>query len=192
MSTSMSESAANLPTADSSLAAAPSPAPADAGLAGGKRGSQRFGNRPARWAIAFVATCLIVGVGYLVIRTQGFVSGTEFSPTHFQQREFEFYEIPLLHWQITPIHRSAGTPPTATYIRQKSLIPAPMGVPSDWHLASHSRGLSEQKPADAQLLLWQLTLRADGDPFWRQWSIDHPQHAKLLWPWVQRLAEREL
>ena len=43
---------------------------------------------------------------------QGNISGTEFSPTHFQQRDFGFYEIPLIHLQISPIKRSASTPST--------------------------------------------------------------------------------
>jgi hypothetical protein len=131
-------------------------------------------------------------VVFIVIRTQGFVSGHEFSPTHFQQRKFSFYEIPLIHLQITPIKRSGTTPRTATYVRQNSLITPAPGTPTTWHLVAISRGLTGSTPADANLLMDQLSLRAGGDEYWRKWSIDHPKQAKILWPVIQRLAEREL
>ena len=82
---------------------------------------------------------LLIFVLFIVIRTQGFVSGQEFSPTHFQQREFSFYEIPLIHLQITPIKRSGSTPSTATYVRQNSADHAPYRRPHHWHLVSLSR-----------------------------------------------------
>lgn len=123
---------------------------------------------------------------------QGHVTGQEFSPTHFQVREFSFYEIPLLHIQITPIKRADITPKSATFVRQKSLIPKPNGPPTTWHLVALTRGMSGTTPADAQLLYDHLKPSIDGNDFWRQWSIDHPQHAAQLWPVIQRLAEREL
>lgn len=129
---------------------------------------------------------------FIVIRTQGFVSGQEFSPTHFQLREFSFYEIPLLHIQITPIKRAGATPRTAIYVRQNALIRPGTGAPNIWHLVSISRGLTGSTPADANLLMDQLNLQTAGDEFWRKWSIDHPKHAKILWPVIQKLAEREL
>ena len=129
----------------------------------------------------------------VVIRTQGFVKGYEFSPTHFQKREFSFYEIPLIHLQITPIKRLAVTPSTATYVRQNALITPHTGVPTVWHLVSLSRGLTGSTPADAKLLLDQLELLDHGgDDYWIQWSKKDPKQAKVLWPFIQRLAEREL
>ncbi|MGI9473148.1 MAG: hypothetical protein ACR2NZ_16520 [Rubripirellula sp.] len=143
-----------------------------------------------RWITVF-ATVVIVIVLLIVIRTQGFVSGYEFSPTHFQQRRFSFYEIPLIHLQITPIRRSSATPATATYVRQNALITPHTGVPTVWHLVSLSRGLTGATPADANLLLDQLEL-SSGKDYWTDWSKKHPKRAKVLWPYVQRLAEREL
>lgn len=142
-----------------------------------------------------MAVCSVVVltlVLFAVIKTQGFVSGREFSPTHFQLREFSFYEIPLLHLQITPIKRSGATPRTATYVRQNGLIKPGTGAPTIWHLVSISRGLTGSTDADANLLIDQLNLQHAGDEFWRQWSIDHPKRASILWPVVQKLAEREL
>ncbi|MCP4888420.1 MAG: hypothetical protein P1U77_12350 [Rubripirellula sp.] len=144
-----------------------------------------------RWfvGIAFLAVMVVI---FFVIRAQGYVEGVEFSPTHFQQRQFSFYEIPLIHSQITPIRRTSATPRTATYVRQSGLIPTAFGPPTDWHLVSISWGLSASKPADAQLLVDQLELSTGSSDYWRDWSKDHPQHAKVFWPVIQKLAIREL
>lgn len=137
-------------------------------------------------------TALFVMVGFFVIRTQGSVSGTEFAPTHFQQREFSFYEIPLIHLQITPIKRISLTNDTARYLRQKSLIKTPPGVPAVWHLAELSNVLSGQNSAPPMLLVDQLNMHHRNKSFWLEWSKSHPAHAAILWPAVQRLAKREL
>ncbi len=129
---------------------------------------------------------------FVIVKTQGYVSGREFSPTHFQQRDFSFYEIPLIQLQITPIKRKGSTPQTAVYLRQNSLIKTYTGVPKIWHLVSISRGLTGSTPADANLLLDQLNLRSSGDAYWRKWSMDHAKHAQVLWPVVQKLSQREL
>ena len=144
-----------------------------------------------RW-FTVVATIVTLLVVFLVVRTQGYVSGREFSPTHFQQRDFSFYEIPLLHIQITPIKRSSATPATAIYVRQNGLITTPAGTPKYWHIVSLSRGLTGTTPADAGLLMDQMELGSSGDEYWRTWSKDHPQHAKILWPLIQKLSIREL
>ena len=130
--------------------------------------------------------------GFFVIRTQGYVSGVEFAPSHFQIRDFSFYEIPLLQHQITPIHRKTHSSATATYLRQKSLIPLTGGPAKTWHLVSISRGLTGTTPADASFLVDQMKLRFGGKDYWRQWSIDHPAKAALFWPKIQKLAGREL
>ncbi len=145
------------------------------------------------WVSVLGGLFAIVIVG-IVVRTQGRVSGVEFTPTHFQQREFSFYEIPILHLQITPIKRRSSTPATALYLRQNSLVKIAKGPPTDdsWHVVSVSRGLAGQRPIDAKLLVDQLEAQPQSDPFWEKWSIDNPEHAKVLWPVIQKLAQREL
>ena len=130
--------------------------------------------------------------GFFIIRTQGYVSGVEFAPSHFQTRDFSFYEIPLLQHQITPIHRKTRSGETATYLRQKSLIPLTGRPAETWHLVSISRGLTGTTAADASFLVDQMKLNKAGKEFWRQWSINFPAKAALLWPKVQKLADREL
>ena len=158
------------------------------------KGSSKSGGnrRSARKWIIGSATILMLLAGFFVIRTQGYVSGTEFAPTHFQTRTFNFYEIPLLHVQITPIVRSIRTDATAQYLLQKSLIPLVQGSAQTWHLANLSRGLTGSRAADASFLVDQLLIESGGSAHWKKWSVDHPKLASELWPIVQKLAKREL
>ncbi len=134
--------------------------------------------------------CLLLVV--VVVFLMGNVTGTEFAPSHFQTREFSFYEIPFLHVQITPIKRKDVTGPAARQIRTNAWISAPRGKPpSQWHIVSLSRGPSTT-PAIASLLTENISLRDANGPFWETWNKDHPKRAAVLWPIVQRLAEREL
>ncbi len=157
--------------------------------------SPRHGQRNRKsirnWGTA-AGMILVLLVGIFVIRTQGHVSGVEFAPSHFQTRQFSFYEIPLLQLQITPIYRKTTTNKTATYLRQKSLIQSTRGPAQTWHLVSLSRGLTGSTAADASFLIDQLELSSAGKDYWRQWSIDHPAKATLVWPIIQKLADREL
>jgi hypothetical protein len=149
-------------------------------------------NRSVRRWVTAGSVVVVLFLLFIIIRTQGSVSGTEFSPSHFQLRSFSFYELPLIHVQLTPIKRTGKTPKTATYVRQTGLIKPATGTPTTWHLVSLSRGISGETPADANLLIEHLNLRSVADDYWRQWSIDHPKLAKILWPKIQTLAEREL
>lgn len=140
--------------------------------------------------IVTILACTLLVLG--IVATQGHVSGEEFAPSHFQSRHFSFYEIPVLHLQVSPISRSGTTGGTATTIRQTSLIRTPKGTPKIWHLVSISRGVTGNTPADAKLLVDQLAMQQDGSDFWSVWNKKYLSHAKVLWPVVQRLAEREL
>ena len=142
--------------------------------------------------IIIAASVVLLVVGFFVIRIQGWVRGAEFSPTHFQQRDFSFYEIPLIHLQITPIRRSGSTPNAANFLRQKGLITAPLGQPAYWHLVSMQRGFADPSEADAKLLVDQLELEHNGALYWQKWTNDHPKSASIVWPIIQKLAEREL
>ncbi|WP_233903197.1 hypothetical protein [Stieleria maiorica] len=127
-----------------------------------------------------------------VVAIKGSVSGTEFAPSHFQTRQFSFYEIPFFHVQITPITRTDTTGPLARQIRAKGWISIVRGKkPSHWHLVSLRRGPTNT-PAVAGLLTDTMQLQDSGGPFWVGWNNDHPNRASVLWPAVQRLAEREL
>lgn len=154
--------------------------------------SAKTGDRTVKVLIIIACAVVLLVVGFFVIRVQGSVSGSEFSPTHFQQREFSFYEIPLIHLQITPIRRSAAAPSTGNFLRQKGMIKTPQGQPADWHLVSITRGFGNPIDADPHLLIEQIRMEQESELYWRTWSIDHPKLAGVLWPVIQKLAEREL
>lgn len=142
--------------------------------------------------ISLIAALVLGLLSLVLIRTMGQVQGEEFSPTHFRTRTFSFYEIPLIHWQITPVHRSVSTPTAAVLLTQRQWIQAPPGDPAVWHVVSVRRGIEASQDADAALLVNQLRLRGDAGSNWRKWSLDHPERAAVLWPAIGKLAEREL
>ncbi|MCO8121726.1 hypothetical protein NHH03_08260 [Stieleria sp. TO1_6] len=140
------------------------------------------------WVCCVLCTLLMAGV----ILVKGHVTGSEFAPSHFQTRDFSFYEIPFLHLQITPIRRNVATDPTARQIRGASLITVPRGKPpTTWHLVELWRGPTGT-PAIAGLLTAELGLEGSQGLFWKQWNQQFPARASVLWPVVQRLAQREL
>jgi hypothetical protein len=127
-----------------------------------------------------------------VVMIKGKVSGREFAPSHFETREFTFYEIPLFHLQITPIGRKNTTGPLERQLRANGWITVPRGQnATDWHLVTLWRG-PIGGDAVASLLTRELQLRGPSGPFWPSWNSDYPQRASKLWPTVQRLASREL
>jgi hypothetical protein len=144
-----------------------------------------------RWWIVGMTT---LGVGLLLfgfVRVQGEVEGEEFSASHFQLRSFRFIEIPYLHLQVSPIRRKSIRCETATYLKQKGLISIPSEEPRQWDLITISRGIGDAQPADALFLTESLQLKSHGN-LWETWSESHPKLAKILWPAVQKLAQREL
>ncbi|MEM6690412.1 MAG: hypothetical protein AAF664_13350 [Planctomycetota bacterium] len=137
---------------------------------------------------AILTLLVIVGGVWL----GGRVHGSEFSPSDFSIREFHFYEVPLLHTQITPIKRTTRTLGFPRYLVAQSLIDSSKSDPPVWHLASIGRGGTAPEDADAGLLVDQFNLTIDGKEFWRTWSDDHPKIAAVLWPVIQDLAYEEL
>lgn len=130
----------------------------------------------------------------LVTLLVGKVEGTEFAPTHFTSRTFSFWELPLVHLQISPIRREPEMTPVTNYLRSQNLVSVPKQPPGqgEWHLVEIRRGIGLSSPADAEILTSYLKLEDAKGPIWEQWSTQHPSAARVFWPVVQRLAEREL
>ena len=153
--------------------------------------------KPASLSPAWFAAIIVLVIACVLAigtTTQGHISGEEFSPTHFQSRTFEFYQIPLLKLQVSPVWRTNTTLPTSVYLASSGLISVPVTPPAKWDLVRLSwRHANNRFNADAALLVDWLTLENTTNVcFWEQWSKDHPAAAKKLWPVVQQLAEREL
>lgn len=129
---------------------------------------------------------------------QGSVSGSEFSPRNFQAREFHYWEIPLVHLQVSPIKRHGSGSVLTRYLTSARLIDSKsenstrsQDLTNDpWHLVRWSRSGRLISQADAELLVSHLEGPLADQ--WHQWSKDHPEQAKVLWSVVQRLALREL
>jgi hypothetical protein len=161
--------------------------------------AKKKAGRGWRATVIAIVCCGVAAMLGLVLLLFGSVTGIEFSPTHFETRQFSVREIPWLQTQITPIRRVNSQSATARYLIAQSLIQPTKGVPSDWHLVQLSRGGFEVSDSDAKLLTDQLDLyvytatsSSSATSFWHQWSIDEPEKAKILWPIIQRLAIREL
>lgn len=134
-------------------------------------------------------TLLVIAAGVWI---GGRVEGSEFSPSDFSVREFQFYEVPILHTQITPIKRTKRTLDLPRYLAAQSLIDPAKKDPPIWHLASIGRAGTALENADAALLVDQFELAVNGQEFWRTWSEDHPAAAGVLWSVIQDLAYEEL
>ena len=123
----------------------------------------------------------------------GFVAGEEFAPESFARRSFWYYEIPLLHIQITPIDRDDETNELERYLRaQKYVAPSPPPSPR-WDMVRVAQGATEVYQGDAAILCAYLdAVDQDGKFFWKLWSEQHPELARILWPAVARVAAQQL
>ena len=120
------------------------------------------------------------------------MQGVEFAPSHFRAREFQFYEIPFLQIQISPIQRTSHELPIVSFLRKNNYVVRPKDKPKVWHVVSIHRGGSGTLPGDAKLLIDQLNLHQGSGILWVNWSEKNPAKAAMLWPTIQKLAGREL
>lgn len=127
-----------------------------------------------------------------VVMIFGWVSGVEFSPTHFEARQFSFLEIPLVQLQISAIRRDRITPDLNSYLATSSLITRPATPPDTWHLVELRRWALAPVDGEAKHLTRCLDYQTPGGSgsgsFWKAWSQQHPEAAGILWPRVQGLA----
>jgi hypothetical protein len=149
--------------------------------------------RRIRLWVSIGSGVIISGILGLVVAIQGYVSGLEFAPSHFQSRQFSFYEIPVVHWQITPIQRKVAKDEVLDFVRLSNWVPTAKGQPTQWHLVSLAGVTQSSRPNDPALLIDAVK----GNPWtkenpWYKWSTDHPKNAAVLWPQIQTLAQREL
>jgi len=185
-------------TSSSDTAVSPIATPPSQSSGSGRSRVRRSGSsRSGRFWLVSVSGGLIVLFLAGIVYFLGRVQGREFSPSHFELRQFSFTEIPLLRLQITPINRVSQSSGLQSYLSTSALISRPVGQPTDWHVVELSRFGGISLPADAKLLTDFLetdTSRysVQTQVHWHQWSIQNPKHAAVLWPVIQKLAKREL
>lgn len=139
-----------------------------------------------------MAALLVIGsVCVSLVAMFGSVEGTEFCPQTFERRQFSLLEIPWVGIPIRNPTRDDITGSVETYlVTEKFWIPDQVTTP-DWQLVELHRGLGEPTKGDAALLTAYLDARFDdGKHVWQQWSDEHVDLAKVLWPAVGEAARR--
>jgi hypothetical protein len=150
-----------------------------------------------RRATARLLTAFLVlagGLFVVVLGTllSGGVSGEEFAPDTFEHRAFVYFELPLLHIQVSPVRRFVERLPLARLLVDQHYI-ATKNPPSRWDfVVSHRLGEISRR-GDARILSGYLGAWDPHDPpRWQVWTTEHPAMAKILWPAIAKLAQQEL
>lgn len=126
-----------------------------------------------------------VAIGTLV---SGFVVGTEFSPDTLDARDFAYYELPIIHMQVTPIQRTVRTPAVSTSLLSSKLVTqTSSGDGPRWDLSHVVGGGALRRRGDAELLLTYLESKTFD---WETWTTNHPELAKEFWPLIFQVARR--
>lgn len=152
-----------------------------------------------KWTIRIfggLATLLIIaGVVTFVTFTFGRVEGEEFSPDDFTRRRFHYFELPIVGFKVTPIHRQSTTGELEKQLLKKKFLARRKVKAEDkqWDLVHIARGVRPASEGDSTILCDYLDLRGDnGDLLWLKWTEAQPALAKILWPAVADAARREL
>lgn len=123
----------------------------------------------------------------------GSVRGEEFSPDSFKRRKFAYLELPLVRYQITPIHHTDTTNDLEKYLATQKLFAKPTKPDNRWDLVLASEGRRRHEQGDARILCQYLdAINEDGDNVWLKWSEDNVKLAKVVWPAVAKVARQEL
>lgn len=152
------------------------------------------------WLLRIGSVVLALAVGFIfllfTVLMFGLVEGEEFAADTFKRRTFTYYEIPLLHWQVTGIQRDDSAGQLEEHLAKKKLIGPPntkQNRKTRWDLVSSNRTESNSPICDANILCSYLDQRnADKSLSWLVWSKKKTELAKVLWPAVAELARREL
>jgi hypothetical protein len=138
--------------------------------------------------LVLVAMCLIS----VPMLEYGVVTAEEFSPARFHRRSYHYWEIPLIHVQITPLQKQDETNDLEKYLLQKKLIRPANEAQPRWDLVQLRRAHLAAPPGDALILCRYLDQKNDDGEFvWLEWSKKEPQLAKVFWPAVAEAARRD-
>ena len=147
---------------------------------------------PRRLVFATVASLGLCGAMLLATLMFGAVGGEEFCPDTFSRRSFLYYELPLVGLQITPIRRRDETQDLEKHLTKHNYVPSGKAAPQ-WHLVNSMRSGVSRVRGDAAILCEYLDANADKrDSYWKAWTEQHPELAKILWPAVAQTASRKL
>ncbi|MBW8883472.1 MAG: hypothetical protein JF612_01570 [Planctomycetia bacterium] len=130
---------------------------------------------------------------FLATVTFGAVHGTEFCPQTFERRSYSYYELPLVHLQMTGERHEDLTGDTEKHVTSNKYITQAGSGKKDWHVLIGSRGTRLRRPGDAGILLQYLDAEESNNVYrWVRWSEQNNNLAKVLWPAVQRVALHDM
>ncbi len=135
------------------------------------------------WKIAIAVLLLLVGIGFVIVIVLGFVgsvSGREFDALTWSTRSFSYMREPFTGTQLTGVaytNDQASTSIITSHIGGGVNNP---GV-ARWDLLAIYRS-SRMAVGRAQILVDYLKATdIDRQPYWENWTTNHPQAAPVLW-----------
>lgn len=139
--------------------------------------------------------CPVLIMGFYLTIGLSFVVGEEFSPERFERRSFQYLELPIVRWQISPISRDPLSGPVEAYVRANRWVQL---SPSDedsvrWDLVwAESNQSTDRRRGEAEILALYLdAVDSNGERWWLEWSKAHPDSAKLIWPAIAQAARHQ-
>ncbi len=143
------------------------------------------------WLLIGLGGSLLLG-GFLLMFmvATGSVEGEEFSPEDFTRRRFAYVRPDWFPITLVGIEYKDVTDPFVTTLISQGLL-VPKGTANQrWDLVSDNRMPRDSTAYDAKILCRYLDLRMlSGDLVLEDWTTKHPEHAKVFWPAVARLAQ---
>jgi len=146
-------------------------------------------------------TVLLVSVGFiigspiflLILFGMGQVRGVEFSPDDFSRRSFAYNQMPLVDWVVfKKTFEDKTTDLEQQLVADKLVIPV-INKKKNWHLVSESSSSVISHECDARFLTGFMdSLDNDGANYWDTWNTEHPNCAKVFWPYVAELARDQM
>jgi hypothetical protein len=129
---------------------------------------------------------------FLATITFGAVHGREFCPQTFERRSYSYYELPLVHIQMTGERHEDLTGDTEKHVTSNKYI-TPLAGKKDWHVLVGSHGTRMRQPGDAGILMQYLDAEESSNVYrWVRWSEQHDNLAKVFWPAVQRVSLHDM
>ena len=147
-----------------------------------KVGRPRRGPRPLVWLVRLAVAAVFLAFNLV---TFGRVEGFEFSPDTCKLRSFTYWQIPLINVQVLPASRARISTKLEAYLSTAGFL-SQNGDKEQrrWDVVS-ARGSQIDYESDAEIIRQYLLLHdSEGQHPWVEWSKQHPEAAKVLWPQV--------
>lgn len=149
-----------------------------------------WGSQAARAIVIGGIVLTLLLFGYLSVQVGGVVVGEEFSPDSFSRRGYTYFEIPVIHVQVSPVAYLPITDRVLARLAADKILPAMAAATPRWDFVAQE---GTPKPGNALILVRYLDHDdANGTAFWEKWTADHPAKAKVLWPRVGEVSREGL